>query len=243
MKMTLASMTEKEHICVKKCRFGGSKKTHIGVFVVVKYWAVVTILSLPQTLASIIIFMFKKYFFECFVGFKKTPKTNVDNFFFWSFLNNWFVFVGLKLTSLDLRELVFFKLSWLAAIKRNMSGLRRLTLGITTRNLITSIQMIDIEKDFNIKNGEGKDDPLLSDLEYFHLSGPFGPEVVTYILKGKTGIRVDVVHFSSFFLEKLEKFKSVFRKISKNILLHNLYFLTIVFGSKRPLLLCNMTKE
>jgi hypothetical protein len=25
--MTLASMTEKEHICVKKCRFGGSKMT------------------------------------------------------------------------------------------------------------------------------------------------------------------------------------------------------------------------
>jgi hypothetical protein len=40
------------------------------------------------------------------------------------------------------------------------------------------------------------------------------------------------------FFEKLE---SVFRKISKNILLHNLYFLTIVFGSKRPLLRYNMT--
>jgi hypothetical protein len=30
MKMILASMTEKEYIRVKKCRFGGSKKTHIG---------------------------------------------------------------------------------------------------------------------------------------------------------------------------------------------------------------------
>jgi hypothetical protein len=30
--MTLASMTEKTHICIKECRFGGSKMTqqHLG---------------------------------------------------------------------------------------------------------------------------------------------------------------------------------------------------------------------
>jgi hypothetical protein len=34
LKTTLASMTEKEHICVKKCRFGGSKMTKRGYFAI-----------------------------------------------------------------------------------------------------------------------------------------------------------------------------------------------------------------
>ena len=60
--------------------------------------------------------------------------------------------------------------------------------GINTKNLhlSTHIQMIDVIKDFNLNNGEGKDDPDLTHLKLFHLVGPFGPEVTSYIIKGAT---------------------------------------------------------
>jgi hypothetical protein len=61
--------------------------------------------------------------------------------------------------------------------------------------------------------------------------------------------RVDVVHFSkNIFSKKIRKIQigfsknfEKFRKISKKILPHNFYLLTIVFGSKRPFLRYNMT--
>jgi hypothetical protein len=57
--------------------------------------------------------------------------------------------------------------------------------------------------------------------------------------------RLDVVHFSKNIFSKKSKnsnqFFEKFRKISKKIRLHNLYFLIIVFGSKRLLLRYNMT--
>jgi hypothetical protein len=43
--------------------------------------------------------------------------------------------------------------------------------------------------------------------------------------------------FEKYFFEKFKKNS----KFSKKHLLHNLYFLTIVFGSKHPLLRYNMT--
>ena len=46
--------------------------------------------------------------------------------------------------------------------------------------------MIDIEKDFNFGNGDGKTDPNLIHLQRFHLIGPFGPDVCGYIIKGAT---------------------------------------------------------
>jgi hypothetical protein len=51
------------------------------------------------------------------------------------------------------------------------------------------------------------------------------------------GSHLDVVHFS----KKIQKIQIGFSKNFEKILLHNLYFLTIVFGSKRPLLHYNMT--
>ena len=61
--------------------------------------------------------------------------------------------------------------------------------GITTKNLITSILLIDVLKDFNIGNGDGKDDPDLRHLEQFHLVGPFGPEVTAYMIKGAAQLK------------------------------------------------------
>ena len=60
--------------------------------------------------------------------------------------------------------------------------------GINTKNLhlSTHIQMIDVIKDFSLNNGEGKEDPDLTRLKLFHLVGPFGPEVTSYIIKGAT---------------------------------------------------------
>ena len=60
--------------------------------------------------------------------------------------------------------------------------------GINTKNLqlSTHIQMIDVIKDFNLNNDEGKDDPYLTHLKLLHLVGPFGPEVTSYIIKGAT---------------------------------------------------------
>lgn len=64
-----------------------------------------------------------------------------------------------------------------------------LILGVQTRNLQLAIQMIDIEKDFNFGNGEGKKDPNLVHLQRFHLIGPFGPDVTGYLIKGANQLK------------------------------------------------------
>ena len=51
------------------------------------------------------------------------------------------------------------------------------------------VQEIDVIKDLNLSNGDGKDDPDLANLELFHLVGPFGPDVTKYILKGAKNLK------------------------------------------------------
>ena len=43
--------------------------------------------------------------------------------------------------------------------------------GINTKHLANALQLqtIDVIKDFNLENGDGKDDPELKHLELFHL--------------------------------------------------------------------------
>jgi len=79
---------------------------------------------------------------------------------------------GAFMNNLDMRGLGYLKLSWFQVIKLNLPNLQSLTLGVQTRNLQLAIQMIDIEKDFNFGNGEGKKDPNLVHLQRFHLIGP-----------------------------------------------------------------------
>ena len=46
-----------------------------------------------------------------------------------------------------------------------------LITGINTKHLANALQLqtIDVIKDFNLENGDGKDDPELKHLELFHL--------------------------------------------------------------------------
>lgn len=114
---------------------------------------------------------------------------------------------GAKLRVLDVRELCFFRLSWLQKIKLNCQNLQKLILGntclstildefvfnlfdflgINTRMTIHALHFhqIDIINDFNLGNGDGKVDPDLKHLELLHIHGPFGPEVTSYLIKGK----------------------------------------------------------
>ncbi len=93
---------------------------------------------------------------------------------------------GAKLTCLDVRELCYFRMSWLQKLKLNCQNLQKLVIGINTRMTIHTLHLhqIDIINDFNLGNGDGKEDPDLKNLELFHLHGPFGPEVTSYLLKG-----------------------------------------------------------
>lgn len=62
--------------------------------------------------------------------------------------------------------------------------------GITTKNLLSSVHsMLDIVMDLNLSNGEGKDDPPMKHLEEFHLVGPFGSDVCSYIIKGAANLK------------------------------------------------------
>ena len=63
--------------------------------------------------------------------------------------------------------------------------------GINTKQLANALQLqtIDVIKDFNLENGDGKDDPELKHLELFHLVGPFGPDVTSYMIKGAQHIK------------------------------------------------------
>jgi hypothetical protein len=58
---------------------------------------------------------------------------------------------------------------------------------------------------------------ILADIPYFNLIQGIPPEFMHLVRRCP-------------FFEKFKKFKSVFRKKSKQFLLHNFYFLTIVFG-------------
>ena len=91
---------------------------------------------------------------------------------------------GSNLTTIDIRELNTVKLSWFRKIKINCQNLQRFIFGITTRHLTTLINPIDVINDFNLGNGEGKDDPDLKHLEQLHLAGPFGAEIAKYLIKG-----------------------------------------------------------
>lgn len=48
---------------------------------------------------------------------------------------------------------------------------------------------IDIVNDFNLGNGDGKEDPELKNLELCHLHGPFGPEITSYMIKGAQDLK------------------------------------------------------
>ena len=54
--------------------------------------------------------------------------------------------------------------------------------GINTKHLANALQLqtIDVIKDFNLENGDGKDDPELKHLELFHL--------VIYLKLQKNGV-------------------------------------------------------
>ena len=53
----------------------------------------------------------------------------------------------------------------------------------------TCNQMIDVINDFKLETIDGKDDPNLTNLELFHLVGPFRSEVACYIIKGAEDIK------------------------------------------------------
>ena len=79
------------------------------------------------------------------------------------------------------------KLAILHTVIFNISFL--IILGITTKSLLNAIHMIDIVKDFNFSNGDGKRDPNLTRLQRFHLIGPFGPDVCGYMIKGSNQLK------------------------------------------------------
>jgi len=98
---------------------------------------------------------------------------------------------GNRLSFLDIREMCHFRMSWLQKIKKNCQNLQKLIIGINTKHLANALQLqtIDVIKDFNLENGDGKDDPELKHLELFHLVGPFGPDVTSYMIKGANHIK------------------------------------------------------
>merc|ERR1739848_619926 len=74
-------------------------------------------------------------------------------------------------------------MSWLQRIKKNCQNLQKLVISIS-KEPSRGIEMIEVIKDFNLKYGEGKDDPELTNLKLLNLAGPFGPDITSYLIKG-----------------------------------------------------------
>lgn len=88
---------------------------------------------------------------------------------------------GPNLTHLELKEIWKFKYSNLRAIKQWCPNLKFFSLVMTTKNVLATVSRVQVDKDHNIQLNSNEKH-FLTNLEDFHLSGPFGYEVVQYLL-------------------------------------------------------------
>lgn len=95
---------------------------------------------------------------------------------------------GGPLVVMDLREMSHFKYSFFRLIKTSCPSLRHLTLAMTTTNLITTVAQIEVEKDLNLEVYRDHK-AALKHLESLHVSGPFGNDVVKYLLRGANDLQ------------------------------------------------------
>jgi len=93
--------------------------------------------------------------------------------------------MGHNLTRLHLQELWSFKYSLLRAIKRSCSSLEKLVVLMTCKEVVGAVAQISVEKDVDlalensVHSGAG-----LSKLKELHLMGPFGSQLVRFLLSG-----------------------------------------------------------
>lgn len=97
--------------------------------------------------------------------------------------------IGVNLTTLELRDLWIFKYSNFRNIKLNCPNLAHLTMAMTTKSVIHSLNQIKVDKDHNLQLNGSEDRCDLEHLVTFHLQGPLGHEAVSYLLKGVKKLR------------------------------------------------------
>ena len=95
--------------------------------------------------------------------------------------------IGERLTVLRLHEVFRFRYSYFRELKTHCPNLVTLAITMTSKNIITSLHHVKVEKDMNLQNVEN---PLpLKKLEEVHLIAPLGCDIVKYILWGAEAVR------------------------------------------------------
>lgn len=96
---------------------------------------------------------------------------------------------GANLTVLELKELWKIKYSNLRAIKEFCPKLTSFSLAMTTRGVISGMNHIQVDKDYNLQLNANEEQFDLTSLESCFLVGPFGNDVVRYLISGSRDIR------------------------------------------------------
>jgi len=92
--------------------------------------------------------------------------------------------LGHNLTRLHLQELWSFKYSLLRAIKRSCPMLEKLVVLMTCKEVVGSVAQISVEKDLDLALSNSVSGYGLARLTELHLMGPFGSQLVRYLLSG-----------------------------------------------------------
>jgi len=91
---------------------------------------------------------------------------------------------GQYLTRLHLQELWCFKYSLLRSIKRSCTNLEKLVVLMTCKEVVGAVAQIYVEKDVDIALENSVHNPGLVKLRELHLMGPFGSQLVRFLLSG-----------------------------------------------------------
>jgi len=91
---------------------------------------------------------------------------------------------GQYLTRLHLQELWCFKYSLLRAIKRCCTNLEKLVVLMTCKEVVGAVAQIYVEKDVDIALENSVHNPGLVKLRELHLMGPFGSQLVRFLISG-----------------------------------------------------------
>jgi len=92
--------------------------------------------------------------------------------------------MGQNLTRLHLQELWCFKYSLLRAIKRSCLNLEKLVVLMTCKEVVGAVAQIQVEKDVDLALENSVQSPGLAKLRELHLMGPFGSQLVRFLISG-----------------------------------------------------------